>query len=111
MFANKIKVIIFQPKQLITNILNLRNNYLYIFLIISAFSLLSSSCVKESDVSLNIDTITITKIYQPYGINGKDTIVESITPYQNFGDSIHFAVFYWTNGGLFNNARALIEFD
>jgi hypothetical protein len=91
----------------------LKFRYINIFnlLIVSALGLQFTSCIKESNLNLAIDTLKIAKIYQPDGINGKDAIVESIEPDQKFGDSIHFAVFSWTNGGLFNNARALIEFD
>lgn len=80
-------------------------------MIISAFGLLSTSCVKESNLDLKVDTITIAKIYRPDGLNGKDAIIESISPEQNFANSTHFTVFSWTNGGFFNTARALIEFD
>ncbi len=60
-------------------------------------------------MDLTIDVTT--KIYQPDSLGGKDAIIESISPGQNFGNTAHFSVFSWTNGGSFNSARALIEFD
>ena len=80
-------------------------------MIICALELLLNSCTKESKLNLTIDTIVVAKIFQPDGLNGKDAIIESITPDQNSGISVHFTVFSWTNGGSFNTARALIEFD
>jgi hypothetical protein len=88
-----------------------RRFFLYILLIGSVYGVLTTSCVKESDVTLQSDTIVIAKTYQPDGLYGKDAIVESIVPDRNFGDSIQFTVLSWTSGGAFNTARAFIEFD
>jgi hypothetical protein len=60
---------------------------------------------------LEIDTLKISTHYQPKEIFGKDAIIESLNPNQDYGDSIQFTVFSWTSGGQFNHARALIEFD
>jgi hypothetical protein len=89
----------------------LRHCIFFSSLIISAFGVLSSSCVKESNFNLKVDTLKIARIYQPDGINGKDAIIESIFPNRNYGDSILFTAFSWSNGGFWNTARALIEFD
>jgi len=89
----------------------LRHFTFSILLIICALNILFTSCLKESNFDLVTDTITIAKIYQPIGIIGKDAIIESISPDQNSGSSTYFTFFSWTNGGLLNTARALIEFD
>jgi hypothetical protein len=84
---------------------------IYIILIPLFFYLLFASCVKESQYNLAVDTLKLSSHYQPNEIFGKDAIIESLNPNQNSGDSIQFTVFSWTNGGQFNHARALIQFD
>jgi hypothetical protein len=79
--------------------------------IFSTLSINFISCLKESNLELEVDTTIIARIYQPDELIGKDAIIESISPDQNSGNSTYFTVFSWTNGGTFNNARALIEFD
>ena len=75
------------------------------------FVSLINSCIKESYLTVSSDTTTIAKIYQPDGQFGKDAIIKSITPDQNYSGSDYLSTFSWTNGGLFNHARTLIEFD
>jgi len=71
----------------------------------------NSSCTKDSIVDRKQDTIKIARIYQPSLTVGKDAVIESVLPDTNFGDSVLFSVFSWTNDGLFNTARALLEYD
>jgi hypothetical protein len=88
---------------------------LFIFRLVLVVLLILSvpitSCLKDAKCDCAADTIAIAKIFQPNESSGKDAIIENITPDQNFGNTSHFTVFSWTNGGLFNTARALIEFD
>ena len=91
--------------------MNFRYILILAFSLICSLGLLFSSCLKESNLDSTADITIIAKIYQPDGIIGKDAIIESITPDQNLGNSTYFTVFSWTNGGSFNSARALIEFD
>jgi hypothetical protein len=69
------------------------------------------SCSKEAGYDGTQDTVRIAKIFQPDPSPGKDAVIESIMPDTNFGDSSFFSVFSWTNDGLFNTSRALLEFD
>ncbi len=82
------------------------------FINVISLALLSFvSCKKESKCDCSADTITVARIFQPDGVVGKDAVIESITPDQNTGNTTLFAVFSWTNNGVFNTARSLLEFD
>ena len=85
----------------------------HIIIIISSYLLYTTatSCVKEAKCDCSADTVRIARIFQPTASIGKDAVIESIAPDQNFGNQTMFAVFSWTSSGVFNNARALIQFD
>jgi hypothetical protein len=78
---------------------------------VALMGLTHSSCKKAAKCDCPFDTVAIARIFQPGPDNGKDAVVESILPAQNFGDVPFFSVFSWTNSGVFNSSRALIEFD
>jgi hypothetical protein len=92
-------------------IINIRLFQLHTLLIISIFSTLSFSCIKESELDLSSDTLKIAKIFRPNGINGKDATIESLSPNQNFNDSVYFTVFSLTKPLEVTTSRALIEFN
>lgn len=69
------------------------------------------SCNKEARCDCMMDSVKVARIFQPDGNLGKDAVVESITPDQNFGTNDLFGTFSWTTGGLFNHSRSLITFD
>lgn len=69
------------------------------------------SCNKEARCDCMMDSVKVARIFQPDGTLGKDAVVESITPDQNFGASDLFGTFSWTTGGLFNHSRGLVWFD
>ena len=77
----------------------------------TTLGILFSSCAKESKYDNHADTLVIAKIFQPDGLTGKDAIIESISPDQNFGNTQFVTVLSWTNEGSFNTARTLIEFN
>ena len=107
----KIKVIIFPAGLFKTLILNRTGFFHYFTSIITVIIVVFTSCVKDSNLNVLSDTITIAKIFHPNALYGKDATIESITPNQNFGNSPHSAIFSWTNGGSFNTSRAFIQFD
>ena len=82
-----------------------------LFGVIISLAIFGGSCEKESKVDFTQDTVKIARIYQSDPSIGKDAVIESILPDTNFGDSTLFSVFSWTNDGLFNSARALLDFD
>lgn len=69
------------------------------------------SCNKEAQCDCVLDSVKVARIFQPDGALGKDAVIESITPDQNFGSSGFFGTFSWTTGGLFNHSRGLVSFD
>lgn len=71
----------------------------------------SFSCKKEAKCDCSLDTIKVAKIFQPDALVGKEAVIETIAPDQNFGSEPYLTVFSWTNSGTFNTARALIAFD
>jgi hypothetical protein len=85
--------------------------YLVIGLLLSLLSSSFVSCKKEAKCDCSADTIRVAKIFQPDGTIGKDAYVESILPNQNSGNSTILSSFAWTNSGLFDTARVLIEFN
>lgn len=91
--------------------MNPRKRLIFLVKVVSFLTLPFWGCVKESHLDLMSDTTIIAKIFQPDAFFGKDAIIQSISPDQNFGDATYFSTFSWTSGGSFNTARALIEFD
>jgi len=77
------------------------------FNVIIAFT----SCQKSAKCDCSLDTLKVAKFIQPEAILGKDAVIESISPDQNFGGESFFTVFSWTNALVLNSARALILFD
>ncbi len=69
------------------------------------------SCNKEAQCDCMMDSVKVARIFQPDGALGKDAIVESIAPNQNFGTDGLMGTFSWTTGGLFSHSRGLISFD
>lgn len=85
---------------------------LILFLIVISFiSITSISCKKEATIDVTTDTVKFARIFQPNSALGKDAVIESVFPDQNFGSETYFSVFSWTNGGVVNTARALVRFD
>ena len=72
---------------------------------------LSMSCHKEAKCDCNLDSTLIARVFQSDTSLGKDAIIESIAPDQNFGNLPMLSVFSWTSNGEFSNARMLIQFD
>jgi hypothetical protein len=96
----------FRPK-------NMMNKAYFILAFWGTFlvSFTSTSCSKDAKCNCSADTIKIARIFQPDASLGKDAVIESIVPDQNFGSVSLLAVFSWTSNGEFNDARSLIEFD
>ncbi len=89
----------------------MRHFFFCTILFISTFSTILTCCTKESGYESVSDTVKIAIVFQPDSANGKDAIIESITANKNFGNSANFTMFSWTNGGFFDTARSLIEFN
>jgi hypothetical protein len=90
--------------------MNLKQVIRIIFSGILLISLITS-CVKESHIEINTDSITIAKILQPNLLTGKDAVIQSFLPDSNYSNLEYLTTLAWTNAGKFNASRALIEFD
>jgi len=83
----------------------------YIILLTFIAIISSFSCKKEAKCDCSLDSIKVAKIFQPNAALGKESVIETISPDQNFGTEPFLTIFSWTNSGTFNTARSLIAFD
>jgi hypothetical protein len=89
----------------------LQQLFSYTALIIITLITFFSSCIKESNLEIIIDTLKIAKIYQPDGKDGKDAVIQSYSANVNFGNTPHLTVLSWTVSDKYNTVRSLIEFN
>ena len=65
--------------------------------------IISPSCRKENN--------QLILVLQPDSINGKDAVFCSIVPDNNYGASEDIHLYTWTQGGILNVQRVVIDFD
>jgi len=72
--------------------------------------ILITSCEKdENDKEKKEKQIVLT--LQPDGDKGKDAVISKIVPDNNYGDLEDIHLFAWTQGGILNVNRVVIDFD
>jgi hypothetical protein len=100
-------------KKLIPILLNFINSMKFFIVLLFFYFAISTqlSCTKESYHTVSADSTIVAKIFQPSEYDGKDAIIESFMPDQNFGDLANLNLFSWTNNGNITTSRILIGFD
>lgn len=69
----------------------------------------------SAKITINItnvpEAIQLAFTFQPDGVSGKDALVCKIVPETNYGSLNDIHLYAWTQGGILNVNRALIDFD